>query len=338
MFLSVRNEHGGMQVQERKGRSLGRLFQLLTVLMGGGRPSTAELASRFKVSQRTIFRDILSLESWGVPIVRENGRCWVLDSYRIRPVQFTPEEVHALMAALDFAGRRRPLGGRSALSAQEKLIAVMSATNQALAAGLGENLVVDPIPGYSLPGLPGVDRQLTAAIQGAHPVRLRYLAMGAEEPTERTVRPYGLAYRGTGLYLIGYCELRQDIRTFRVNRILRADPLPAVFQRPSDFDLEAYLGRIWGIEDGPELQVAVRFARPVASLARETVWHPSQTLEEGEDGSVTLHMVTRGKNELARWLTGYGGHVEVLGPADLREAVLALGRGILDRYVGVAPV
>ncbi|MFZ5817884.1 MAG: helix-turn-helix transcriptional regulator [Bacillota bacterium] len=319
---------------EDKAKSLERRFQLLTILMGGGRPKAGELARRFGVTLRTIYRDVNFLEQQQIPIVREGGRYAVLESFKVRPIQFRPDEVMALMTALDFAQRSRSLGARAAKSAREKLLAGLPSREKELAAGLDETLVVDPIQGHSDPAGPEVEARLQAALQGPHPVRIRYQALAAEEPTERVVRPYGQAYRGTGLYLIGYCELRQEIRTFRVNRILSAEVLPQTFTRPADFDLERFLNDIWGIEDGPEMQVVIRFDRPVARLAKETLWHPSQQTEMQEDGTAIVRMTTRGRGEIARWLAGYGGQAEVLHPPELREAVLALGRGIVARYGG----
>lgn len=321
-------------MQDRKARSVQRWFHILTRLMGGGRPTADELARRFQVSRRTIFRDIAELEAQGIPVVRDEGRYAIMDSFKLKPVQFHAGEVLALVAALDFARRSRSLGGAAAASALEKLRAVMPGPQQELAAGLHETLVVDPLQAHSHPALPGVEEAIRQALQGGHPVRILYQALAAEAPSERTVRPYGLAYRGTGLYLIGYCEMRREIRTFRGNRILSAEILPAAFTRPADFDLERYLANIWGIEDGPLMQVRIRFLAPVARLARETVWHPTQRTEDGPDGSVIVHMETRGKNELARWLAGYGGTVEVLEPAELRQAVINLGRELLARYEG----
>jgi predicted DNA-binding transcriptional regulator YafY len=321
-------------MQDRKARGLERWFRILTILMGGGRPTADDLARRFEVSRRTIFRDIASLEQQGVPVVRADGRYAVLDSYKVKPIQFEPAEVLALAAALDFARRRRALGGSFAASALEKLRAVLPGPQKELAAGLDETLVVDPLQGHSEPASPGVEEAIRQALSGGHPVRIRYQALAAEAPSERVVRPYGLAYRGTGLYLIGYCEMRRDIRTFRVNRILSAEILPAAFTRPADFDLERYLADIWGIEDGPLMQVRIRFSPAVARLARETRWHPTQETQSEPDGSVIVSMETRGKNELARWLAGYGGTVEVLEPRELKEAVLKLGRDIVARYGG----
>jgi len=315
-------------------RALERRFQLLTALMGGGRPRAEELARRFGVTLRSIYRDLAFLEQVGVPIVRDGGRYAVLDTFKVRPIQFQPDEILALMAALDFGLRKRPVAGSAARSAWEKLLAVLPAQQQELAGELNQTLVVDPIQAYSLPPSPDVEAACRAAVEGPHPLRILYQSLRAEEPVERVVRPYGLAYRGTALYLIGFCELRREIRIFRANRILEAQVLSSTFERPADFDLERYLSDIWGIEFGPLMHVCVRFDRSVARLVRETVWHPSQRVDEEEGGSVILRMEARGTGELARWLAGFGGNAEVLEPPELREAVCALGRGIVERYAG----
>lgn len=317
---------------ERKSGSVHRLLRLVTKLMGGGRPSAEELSRLFDVTERTIYRDVTALEDMGFPIERDGGRYSIMETFKMRPVQFTAEEILAVVAALDFAKRSPVLASKSAVSAAEKLLAGMPTTHRELAADLDENLVVDPLHAHSVPSLPGAEHTLTGAIQGNHPVRIKYVAMRSETPTERVVHPYGLAYRGVALYLIGYCTLRNETRTFRVNRILELDVQPAVFIRPADFNLEKYLAGIWGIENGPMMQVRVRFAPKVARLAVETIWHPTQKNDVRPDGSVIVRIETRGRGELARWLAGYGDQVEVLEPAELREAVAKLGREIAGLY------
>lgn len=101
------------------------------------------------------------------------------------------------MAALDFGLRKRPLGGKAARSAREILLAVLPAQQQEIASGLHRTLVVDPIQAHSEPPLPGIEDALRAALEGPHPVKLLYQALDAEAPSERVVRPYGMAYRGT---------------------------------------------------------------------------------------------------------------------------------------------
>lgn len=316
-------------------KALQRRMQLLILLMGGRRPTAAELARRFGVATRTIFRDLKFLEEIHIPVVRDSGRYWVDEQYRIPPVQLQPKEVVVLMAALDFCRRSKALGSLSAAdSVQEKLLAVLPHRQQQIAVELDQTLVVEPVQAHSVPPLPAVEEALRLAAEEQRRVRIRYQKLGADTPTDRVVRPYGLAYRGVALYLIGYCELRGEIRHFRANRILEAEVLPHTFKRPEDFDLDAYLQRMWEIEYGRQMEVRVRLYGEAAQLARETIWHPTQVVEEEAGGSVILRMTTRGKNELARWLAGFGGSAEVLDPPELKEAVLALGQGIVARCSG----
>ena len=85
-------------MHDRKARSLERWFQILTVLMGGGRPTADDLARRFGVTRRTIFRDIAALEEQRIPVVRQDGCYTIMDTYRVKPIQFQPHEVLALVA------------------------------------------------------------------------------------------------------------------------------------------------------------------------------------------------------------------------------------------------
>ena len=194
--------------------ALQRRFQLLTVLMGGGRPRADDLARRFGVRAG---RSTATWSSWSRTACPSCGTAGAMSCWRpskARPIQFQPDEVLALMAALDFGRRKRPVGGAAARSAWEKLLAVLPAQQQELASGLGRTLVVDPIQAYSLPPSPDVEAACRAAVEGPHPLRILYQALHAEAPVERVVRPYGMAYRGTALYLIGFCELRQEVRIF----------------------------------------------------------------------------------------------------------------------------
>lgn len=322
-------------MQEIKESNLRRWFALITVLRSGRRYSTGELARKFAVVPRTIYRDLQALGQMDVPVVSDHGRYWILESYSFKPIQLTAEEAFAMVTALDFARRNRALASKAAAqSALEKLRAVMPSSQRDAVAGLEDTFVVEPLPAHAVPSLPGIEATIHSAVQGEHPVRITYQALSASEPGTRIVEPYGLAYRGPALYLIGFCRLRQERRTFRVNRILKAEVLPAVCKRPKGFDLEDYLSEVWGIEDGPVLKIKLRFGKPVAALARDTVWHPKQKCTDQPDGSVILELETRGLNEVARWLAGYGGAVAVLAPPELQQAVAKLGGEIAALYGG----
>ena len=302
----------------------------------GGRPATAdELARRTGVSTRTVYRDLRGLQDAGFPIYFDpDKRTYRLtDTFQLRPLHFSPDELSTLVGALNFTRRTGPLRSRKNVDqVLDKLLAGMDQGQREAAGDMDRKLVIDPLGARGLE-----DERITAALQQAvalrRKVRMTYAAFahGGEEE-ERTVRPYGLAYRGTSLYLIAHCDLRDAIRTFRVGRIKAIALLAEGYTIPDTFDLDQYLTGLWGITEGPETQVRLRFLPYVAQLARETRWHPSQVNEPQEDGSIVVSMTTRGPAELSRWVAGYGGSVLVLAPDSLREAVLALARGVLSGH------
>lgn len=315
-----------------KGAVLTRWFQLLTAIQSG-RPHTAQdLAERLGVTTRTIYRDVRQLEEAGVPIFfdSEHKGYRLTDTFQIRPLQFQPDELTALVAMIGFMRRRGPMATRDTAHALvDKLLAALPIGHREAASVLDRSLSMDPSSAHGLED-DHVVAELNRALRIGHKARIRYATFsrgGAE--SSRVIHPYGLAFRGTSLYLIGYCELRMDRRNFRVGRIREIQVLRESFVPDPTFDLEEYLQAVWGITDGPEMSVKLRFEPDVAPLARETRWHPTQAVADEPDGGAILTMVTRGRAELARWIAGFGGRVRVLAPDDLREDVCAIGRGIV---------
>lgn len=314
---------------------LTRWLKLLMVIQGGRPHTVPELAERMEVSTRTIYRDIMHLQEAGMPIFYDQQKRTyrLTENFHVPPLQFKSDEVVALVMALNFARRSGPARSRRTIEALvDKLLAALPLGQRTSAGELDRALVIDPLPSRSLE-----DEQVVQTLEQAtgarRKVAIRYAAFShAGEESERTVRPFGLAYRGTALYMIGHCEMRQSLRTFRASRIRSIRLTADSFPMPADFDLDRYLLEIWGITDGPEMQVRLRFLPQVAQLARETRWHHTQQVSIDADGSAVVSLTTRGRDELARWIAGYGRHVVVLEPAELRTAVLEIGLGIRDLY------
>ncbi len=310
-----------------------RWLRLVMAIQGGRAYSVKELAQRTGVSTRTIFRDLGGMQEAGVPIYFDDaaGGYRLTENFQMRPLQLSSDDLNTLVGALSFMRRTLPLRSRKNVDAvMDKLLSGLPVRQREEAGALDRTLVIDPLGGARGLEDERVVQALEQALSQRRKVHMRYAAFahGGEE-SERTVRPYGLVYRGTSLYLVGFCESRQDIRTFRVGRVRALTVLDAGYAMPADFDLNSYLTGLWGITEGPETEVRLRFCKPVAQLALETRWHPSQSNQPQPDGSVLVTMTTRGPAELSRWLAGYGGHVIVEEPASLRDEVLRLARGVL---------
>jgi proteasome accessory factor B len=169
-------------------------------------------------------------------------------------------------------------------------------------------------------------------------VRIWYPASHAADQVllERVVSPYFIEPNPGGhtRYLIGHDTNSGQVRTFRVERVQQAELTDEHFTIPADFDAAERLRDAWGISDEDLVQVRLRFHDPAAAArARESYWHSSQREEVNADGTVDLTFEVGGLLEITPWILGWGGTVEVLTPAELRQRVAAAARDLTARYV-----
>jgi proteasome accessory factor B len=139
------------------------------------------------------------------------------------------------------------------------------------------------------------------------------------------------------VYLIGFDETVNAMRTYKVERIRSSTLTADRYQIPDDFDPDRWLAHSWGIwssDTTATAKVRLRFEASVAHRVREAVWHRSQRLTELPEGRVELSVTVAGIVEIRPWILSWGDGVEVLEPPELREAVARALRGAVARYEG----
>jgi predicted DNA-binding transcriptional regulator YafY len=198
-------------------RRADRLFQIVQ-LVRGRRLSTGDwLAGRLAVSRRTVYRDIADLQLQGVPIEGEAGVGYrVAAGYDLPPLMFSHDEAKALVAAVRLAQPRLDPGlAAGAENALAKVIAVLPPPVRAAA----ESLAV-----YA-PDI-GIDQATRARLEvlrraadARRKLRIDYLDLNQRRTLQRVLRPLGCFYWSATWTLAAWCELRQDFRSFRVDRI-----------------------------------------------------------------------------------------------------------------------
>ncbi|HRE20649.1 MAG TPA: YafY family protein [Rhabdaerophilum sp.] len=195
-----------------------RLLALTQALRRRRHPVTAlVLAQETSVSERTIYRDIASLQASGVPIRGEAGIGYVLEpGFDLPPLMLTPEECEALMLGARFVRERGDAGlVRVIDDAIAKIEAVLP---EGLRLALQEASLFAPV--FGAPVADGVSvEELRRAVRENRKVRIRYSDMNQRE-TERTLWPILLGYFEKTRGLIAWCELRRDFRHFRTDRML----------------------------------------------------------------------------------------------------------------------
>jgi predicted DNA-binding transcriptional regulator YafY len=170
---------------------------------------------------------------------------------------------------------------------------------------------------------------LRQAVRDHHRVQMDYQSRDQAKPSQREMDPYALVHRWGWWYVIGYCHLREGLRTFRVDRIASLKLLGTPFEVPDDFDLREYLAQEPGTQ--PLIEVQMHFRPEAARLAfdNQTYW---KHLEPQRDGSV---LVTFAAPDLI-WATStalaYGPVVEVLSPAEVRGTVIEWAQAVVKSY------
>jgi predicted DNA-binding transcriptional regulator YafY len=153
--------------------------------------------------------------------------------------------------------------------------------------------------------------------------RIEYFSFNSRRTKPYTVDPYRLVYYRGGLYLYARAEEYDEVRTFAVERIGKIEVGEQGFQVPADFDASAYARGAFGIAGGRPEPVEIVFEAEMAGYIQERVWHESQRIEAGPDGSVVLHMSVAPGFELKSWIKGFLPHVRVIKPASLRAEIAA---------------
>ena len=166
-------------------------------------------------------------------------------------------------------------------------------------------------------------------------VHIKYWALGAKQPTPRTIEPYFIQPSALehAIYIIAFCRLRNELRVFRLDRIQEARALDETYEIPEDFDANEYLNRYWSITvEGEPRDIKLRFRPEVARIAWETVWHDSQVTQQETDGSAVVTMKLALTRDLVSFILGWGEMVEVLGPRGLQRRVAEAARKVYFYY------
>jgi predicted DNA-binding transcriptional regulator YafY len=320
-----------------------RLVQLLLLLQTRGQVSAPELARELEVSVRTIYRDLEALSAAGVPVYSEPGRhggARLVDGYRTRLTGLTSDEADAvLLTGLPDAAAELGLGTVLA-AAQLKMLAALPPELRSRATRVRERFHLDA-PGWfkrteELPHLATVAEALWAD----RSIEVRYDRRG--EQVDRRLDPLGLVLKAGVWYLVA--RHGADIRTYRVSRIVEAICLEDTFDRPEGFDL----GGHWA-ESSDAFEQAMQTIQVVALVDAEAVpwlrscvdpssWEdvesqlPVAMAAQTPDGRVALRFGAEQVEVALHQLLPMGGHLEVLEPLELRQALATAAREMTRRY------
>lgn len=291
---------------------LDRLLAITMTLLNQPRVSATELAQRFEVSLRTIYRDMDSINQAGIPIVSfpgSDGGYEIMSNFRIDKQILSLDDFSAIYTAL--RGARSATDNLNIDTLLEKLGAL--APNKPHS-GMGTNVDLDFTP---TPNDKEKIGPLHQAIKDLHVVQFEYLDNKGTE-TERKIEPMGLFLKGYVWYVYGYCLTRANIRVFRLSRILRLRSLSETFVR-REFTLEDVEQQFMSRANFAKVSVALRFSPEVKTRVRDEFGFDQITSNPDSTLSVTAHYSST--DRALQDILSYSSYVTIVEPPDFIEVM-----------------
>lgn len=309
-----------------------RLLSMIFLFQSRRQWTVSELSDELDVSDRTVHRYIGMLEDIGIPLYSERGPYGgfsLLRGYKLPPLIFTPEEATVLYMGTklveDFWGKSFQ-GAITGVTA--KLDNVLPDDIRHEVQRAQRSLVVMTSTARDYTPYHKLMASLRDCMAESHRVNLRYHSFSRVE-TERLVDPYALSFRWGNWYLIGYCHMRKELRTFRIDRILDMQRKEDTFKIPSNFNAKAYLEETMRFTN--QYQVVVQMMPEAAPRMRERADDWLQ-VSDNPDGSVTVHFDVDNLNWAAGWVLSWGKLAKVLEPPDLVDRVQQAAQEVLKQY------
>ena len=220
-------------------KRLSRLTAILTQLQTKRLLTASELANKFSVSNRTIYRDIKALEQAGVPILTEEGKGYsLMEGYRIPPVMFTESEANALITAEQLILKNKDASFVKEYSeAITKIKSVLRNNTKDKANLLSNRIVFRQNTDNNKTSNLLSTLQLT--LTNFNLTEIKYYSPNTEQSTTRIIEPFAVYSTQDNWLLIAFCRLRNEFRAFRLDRIKQLNILNEQFE-PHKFSLEEY--------------------------------------------------------------------------------------------------
>jgi predicted DNA-binding transcriptional regulator YafY len=309
-----------------RGTQLARQWKIISLIESRKRGITVvDLADELEVPPRTVYRDLEAIQEAGFPLYTEregkNAYWKMLDTFKKNfPYPLTLTELMALHMSRDLlAMLEGTIFHESIESLFKKVKTALSPETLRYLKNISGRLKITIGHAKDFSAFKGVIKAASESTAKRNRMEIGYRAVSTGRETWRKVDPYQVCIMNGTIYLVGFCHLRNAVRTFAMDRIKDFVVLDESFQLPKDFSLEDYLQSAFLVMRGDPQTVKVRFSPGAAQIVRERIWHPTQELRELPDGSLDVSLKVPINYEVISWILGFGSAAEVLQPPSLRK-------------------
>ena len=308
-----------------------RIISILILLQTKKIITAAIIAERFEISLRTVYRDINTLKNAGIPIIGDPGVGYsIMEGYRLPPIMFNEGEALSLLTAEKFMANITDHETQKHYSAaMTKIKAVLRSAEKEALDILDDSISIVP---YKSEEQKPFLQELFKSIATRHLLQVTY---GKADGTssERMLEPIGCYHQSNNWYLVAYCQLKNDYRTFKMNRIQKLISLDKTFERPH-INLQHYLEEQ---EKGKTAQkqdqvVEVLFDNTIVEHADRRKYYFGLIEEERKAEGVRMKFWGSPIELMARWLIPFTNKVKILHPKALQDRIQELSKELYEHY------
>jgi predicted DNA-binding transcriptional regulator YafY len=318
---------------DNKRARLDRVYILLKRHEDG--LTSQEIAGHLNLERRTVDNYLAELETEGK--VYKESKYWLAlpyDAVALRRLEPSPEEAVALYLAVRLLVKQSDKRNEIAETMLYKLAQILGDDLR-----LGGDIIQAAKSLAERPLETDYQDIFKTVVRGYIYRRLVQITYAPYQGGvfETAIAPYLLEPSGIGYstYVIGHSSIVNDLRTYKMERVQRAQLLRDSFEIPNDFPGIDILRNAWAIYHGETVvHVVLRFNPQVARRVRETTWHPSQQIvrDPERDGFIQLHVDVADTTDLKPWIRGWGAACEVLEPVSLRQELAGEARQLARAY------
>jgi predicted DNA-binding transcriptional regulator YafY len=312
---------------------IDRLTAILIHLQSKKIVTAGEIAERFCISKRTVYRDIRSLEEAGIPIGSEIGvGYFIVDSYHLPPVGFSKEEASALLIANKLTEKLTDKTLQKNLNAAlYKIRSVLNSDEKKFIENIDEHIEVfssSAIQKSSIPEkimdtiLKGIDKKLALEIQ--------YNSFSKEEDTVRVIEPVGICHYSFNWHLIAFCKLRNDYRNFRIDRIKNIKITDYKFIKENKPSIRDYFDSF--SSNSEVFLVKLLFDKDVLSQINQAKYYFGFIEENDRGDKIEMSFLANSEDYIGKWILSLLDKVEITEPESLKRTVSSYVKKLQKKY------
>lgn len=310
-----------------------RLNAILIHLQSKRIVKASEIAERFGVSLRTVYRDIRALEASGVPIGAEAGvGYFLMENYKLPPVMFTREEASALLFGekliekmsddqMKFEFRSAITKVKAILNPEEKdrlekLNGQISVLHYTSSTGNFNRLFLS---------------EIQQALVSKSVLEIDYQAGYGAPPTKRLIEPIGLCNYSRRWHLFAWCRLRNEYRDFRLDRINNLRICTETFKGKQHLTMDDFIKQMNVISDKANISLIMNPER-TRFLEESKYWYGFIEEEPIDDQTIRLRFANKELRGFATWIISSGSFAKIEEPVELKQILDQLVSGIIENY------